>query len=70
MAITIEAYRELHALERCDFDDECDSCDSPSGGSWVKLYHAPEDVTEADYYMCGCCIEKAAAIDHMVNYEF
>jgi Lar family restriction alleviation protein len=46
-------------LEKCNFDDECDFCKSPEGGSYAKLNHVPEDVTETEFYICGkCAIEK------------
>ena len=37
----------IAGLERCDFDDECDSCNNP------------QDVTEAEFYICHDCIYKA-----------
>jgi hypothetical protein len=46
-------------LERCEFDDECDCCATPEGGSFTRLIHNPEDVTEAEFYICGSCVHKA-----------
>ncbi|MGZ5055348.1 MAG: hypothetical protein ACXWAT_10465 [Methylobacter sp.] len=55
----------LHAgLTRCEFDDECDKCDSPSGGTWAKICQMPEDVAETEYYICGVCIEAKANNAH------
>lgn len=56
-------YINLHGLEKCDFDDACDRCSSPTGGSWVQLCHIPEDVTEANFYICWECIKARAALD-------
>ena len=50
-----EAVEYLH-LERCEFDDECDFCDKPEGGSYCRLVHIPEMGTETDYYICGKCV--------------
>jgi hypothetical protein len=47
-------------LQRCDFDDECEFCDNPQGGSWVQMFVA-EGVTEAEYYVCANCIPSKAA---------
>lgn len=56
----INSYIEQHGLEKCDFNDGCDSCKKPNGGIWVSLSHIPEDVTEANYYICRSCILKKA----------
>ena len=45
-------------FDKCDFDDECDFCDNPSNGTYAKLYHEPEGVTEAEYYICGKCASE------------
>ena len=45
-------------FDKCDFDDECDFCDNPQNGSYAKLYHEPEGVTEAEYYICGKCASE------------
>jgi len=42
-------------LEKCEFEDECDFCESPSGPSYVSLSHIPEDVTETNFYICSAC---------------
>lgn len=60
MVISAEQFITHHGLERCEFDDECDRCTSPTGGSWAKLYNEPEGVTETEYYICGGCIGIAA----------
>lgn len=43
-------------LERCDFDDECEFCSHPKGGSYALIsgYYEPE----VDYYICGHCVKK------------
>lgn len=46
-------------LERCQFDDECDFCRNPQGGSFTRLIHNAEDCTEAEFYLCGDCAWKA-----------
>jgi hypothetical protein len=56
---TLNAILIATGLERCEFDDECDYCDSPEQGSYVRLHHIPEDGTEADFYICGACIMDA-----------
>ena len=47
----------LEALELCEFNDECDFCQEPeqSQSSYVHIIHWPEDVAEAQWYMCGNC---------------
>jgi hypothetical protein len=58
----------LHAgLKRCEFDDECDKCENPSGGSWARICQIPEDVAETEYYICGSCIELKANNFHNAN---
>lgn len=52
---------DIYGLEKCDFDDECDFCKNPEGGSWAALYHVPEDVTETRYYICRKCILEERA---------
>lgn len=50
---------EYLGLEECEFDDECDFCDSPKNGSFVSL-SISECGTEANYYICGdCCLSQA-----------
>lgn len=46
-------------LERCEFDDECNFCKSPQGGSFTRLIHNAEDCTEAEFYICGDCVYEA-----------
>lgn len=42
-------------LVLCDFEGDCDFCSTPMNGTYCKLYHVPEDVTETEYYICGNC---------------
>ena len=49
-------------FDKCDFDDECDFCDNPSNGTYAKLYHEPEGVTETEYYICGKCASEAIPV--------
>ena len=49
-------------FDKCDFDDDCDFCDNPSNGTYAKLYHEPEGVTEAEYYICGKCASEAIPV--------
>ena len=46
-------------LERCDFDDTCDYCNSPEQGTYTRLTHNAEDCTEAEFYICGGCLFNA-----------
>lgn len=46
-------------LEQCEFDDECDFCNAPEGGTFTRLIHNPEDVTEAEFYICNKCASQA-----------
>jgi hypothetical protein len=46
-------------LEQCEFDDECEFCKSPQGGSFTRLIHNAEDCTEAEFYICGDCVHEA-----------
>ena len=43
---------------RCFFDDECDICDEPEGGSYASGYVNDEYGEEVDYYICGKCAMK------------
>lgn len=54
-----EAQEPVAGLVRCDFDDECDFCGEPEGGSYTRLVHNAEDCTEAEFYICACCLHKA-----------
>lgn len=60
-AARVRSFIAFHSLERCEFDGACDRCSSPTGGSWVQLSYIPQDVTEANYYICGGCIQSRAA---------
>ncbi len=51
-----DQFIEALGLDRCQFDDECDYCDKPENGIYVKMYHPPEDCSEAEYYICGKCV--------------
>ena len=42
---------------RCEFDDECENCDSPEKGSYAVGYTNDECGEEVDYYICGKCAE-------------
>lgn len=42
-------------LERCNFDDECDHCKNPEGGSYAKMVRIPMENPEVDFYICGRC---------------
>lgn len=42
-------------LERCDFDDECDHCKTPSGGSYANMIRVPMENPEVYFYICGRC---------------
>jgi hypothetical protein len=42
--------------ERCEFDDECDFCETPEGESYVSMSPGCDGVdAEANYYICGKC---------------
>ena len=43
----------------CDFDDTCDVCDDPQGGSYADGYSNNECGCEIDYYICGKCASMA-----------
>jgi hypothetical protein len=40
---------------RCEFNDECESCDTPEKGSYAVGYMNDESGEEVDYYICGKC---------------
>ena len=44
-------------LEKCEFDDECDFCSSPSMGTYAKMIRIPGENPEVDFYVCGRCAE-------------
>ncbi len=56
----IGLYVNLHGLEKCEFDDGCDSCESPVAGMWVAMTYPAEQNPEALYYICGKCILDSA----------
>jgi hypothetical protein len=51
-------YRSIRyfGLERCDFDDECDTCDDPAD-SYCAMTSGP-GYTEVDYFICSNCLMK------------
>jgi hypothetical protein len=44
---------------RCEFDDSCDKCNNPTGGSYAAGYSNDENGCEVDYYICGKCATLA-----------
>lgn len=43
-------------FQRCEFDDECDFCPSPEGGSYVSMSPSGDGIdAEANFYICGKC---------------
>lgn len=44
---------------RCEFDDTCNVCDDPQGGSYASGYSNNECGCEVDYYICGKCASMA-----------
>ena len=44
---------------RCEFDDTCDVCNDPQGGSYAIGYSNNECGCEVDYYICGKCATLA-----------
>lgn len=54
-----EQGEQIAGLERCEFDDECEFCTNPQGGSFTRLTHNAESNTEAEFYICGDCAWKA-----------
>jgi hypothetical protein len=56
----IARYILENGLERCEFDDDCDYCKSPEGGTWASIIHG--DVAEAQYYICKKCICQKAGV--------
>lgn len=57
--MTPEEAAKYLGYERCEFDDECDSCKEPEQGSYVELF-VSEAGTEAVRYVCGKCIVPIA----------
>lgn len=49
---------ERFGYERCDFNDECDLCKDPKGGSYARMSRPAESSPEVDYYICGKCASK------------
>ena len=54
-----EKQESVANIIRCEFDDECEFCNSPEGGSFTRLIHNAEDCTEAEFYICGKCLHEA-----------
>jgi len=42
-------------LTKCDFDDTCDRCYSPKGGTFASGYANDMCGEEVDYYVCRKC---------------
>lgn len=41
---------------RCEFDDECDFCESPQGGSYASISPSGDGIdAEVNFYICGKC---------------
>lgn len=59
LAADSKAAGEPTGLVRCEFDDGCEFCSNPEGGIFTRLIHNPEDVTEAEFYICGKCVHEA-----------
>jgi hypothetical protein len=50
----IDRYCEVYGLQKCEFKDECDSCETPDIQSYVSIGNG-----ETNYYIChNCVIEK------------
>ena len=47
-------YSCVSGLTKCTFDDGCDTCTSPKGGTYVSMCIG-EDYEEADFYICKKC---------------
>lgn len=63
--MTINKKAKELGLDRCDFDDECDFCNNPQNGSWVKLIRG-YDYTDTGYYVCGKCISENKSKDKKI----
>lgn len=50
---------------KCDFDDDCDVCENPKGGTYAVGYD--EYTGEVDSYICKKCIMQK--IDGLVEYH-
>ena len=49
----LEPYKTI--FKDCDFDNECDFCDKPNGGTYCRDMSGPEN--DDDYYwVCGACV--------------
>lgn len=69
--LTAQAQQEpvdvFAGLELCEFNDECDFCKDPMGGSYARLVRNPMDVTETEFYICGTCARKGKHLAKLVN---
>ena len=45
---------EIDDLEKCEYDDGCDFCDSPQDGSYAKIIN-DQCGMETLYVVCGKC---------------
>ena len=54
---TLDSPEHVPHLEKCEFDDECDFCSSPSMGTYAKMIRIPGENPEVDFYVCGRCAE-------------
>lgn len=48
---------------KCEFNDECERCDTPKKGSYAVGYTNDESGEEVDYYICGKCAESCITED-------
>lgn len=46
-------------LEKCEFDDECDFCTNPKGGTFVRS-HGGYEYYDDYYWICGKCFTETA----------
>lgn len=59
---------DMHYTE-CDFDDECDVCDTPKNGSFATGYDSCTG--EVDGYVCGkCAIKSLQPIIEKYKHEY
>lgn len=56
---TVKQDIEYLGLQECEFDDECDFCDEPEGGTFAAI-SSGDGYTETDYYICFKCVPEHA----------
>lgn len=62
----MSARNAVVGLERCEFDDECEYCDNPKGGSYVSMAYYGGSA-EIEFLICRKCAIKNYYREYLFN---